>query len=249
MPYCESCLKRNLAFLFVKQRFTNCRQNFVSHDAALMRQVLEGNNLSSVYRAFFGLANLDRADAVQRGDGARRRAGTDAIEHVLQFTEVTILTAETKRLRVLALLEHFQRVRAANNVKIRRRVFEYGGIGHVKTKPLGHRPASLGADGRAGSDLILREDVIDRAAHFAETSGEDAEGAPETELDEVGVVNVQIQQRAAGTLAVEEEFLSPGRRLRDSPKTRGQNSAVSFGVDGLFQPNPLGPEAQAHGGH
>src|SRR5205807_2360530 len=103
----------------------------------------------------------------------------------------------------------------------------------------GHRPATLGTDRCAGSDVILCDHVVDRAADFAETSGEDAEGTAETELDEVGVVNVQVQQRAAGELAVEEEFLSPARRLRDTPKTRGQSFPVSFAVDGLFQPNPF----------
>src|SRR5439155_361801 len=195
------------------------------------------------------LTNLDRAGAILRGDRARRRAGTNAFEHVLQFTEVTVLAAETERPRFLALLEQFKGVRAAGDVIIRRRVFENGGVGHVETKPFGHRPASLGADGRAGSDLILCDDVVDRAADFAEASGKDAEGTPETELDEVGVVNVQVKQRAAWKFAVEEEFLSPGRGLCDAPKTRGQNSAVSFAVDGLFQPNPFRPEAQAHGRH
>src|SRR5439155_22522070 len=150
-----------------------------------------------------------------------------------------------KSSRVLALLEQFQRVRAAGDVVIRRRVLENGGVGHLETKSFGHRPAPFGTDGRARSELVLCDDVVDRAADFAETRGEEAEGAPETELNEVGVVDVQVQQGAAGKFAVEEEFLSPGRRLRDAPKTRGQDFAVGLGVDGLAQPNPYRPEAQA----
>src|SRR6266403_2935460 len=84
-----------------------CRQDFVSHNAALMRQVLQGNNLSAVYRTFLGLANLDRDDAILRGNGARRPAGTDALDQVAQFAEVAVLAAQTKRSRFLALLKQF----------------------------------------------------------------------------------------------------------------------------------------------
>src|SRR2546427_5747295 len=93
MLYCESCWKRNLAFPFVKQRFNQ------EPNPKPMRLVLQRNNRSAVYRAFFGLANLDSADAILHGDGARRPAGTNALDHVAQFAGVAILAAQTKRSR------------------------------------------------------------------------------------------------------------------------------------------------------
>src|SRR6266498_1755342 len=85
----------------------------------------------------------------------------------------------------------------------------------LKTEPFAHRPTPLRADGRAGRDVILRHDVVNRAADLAEAAGNDAARTPEAELNEIRVVDVQVEQRAAGKLAVEEELLSPRIRRID----------------------------------
>ena len=152
-------------------------------------------------------------------------------------------------MRLFAFLEEFERIATSGEIIIRRRVFKNESAGHVEAKAFGHRPTALGADRGARSDLILGDHVVNGATDLAETSREDALWSAKAELHKVAVVNVQVEQSAAGEAAVQEEFLSPGGRLGDAPEARGQKFAVGILVDGLLQPDPLRPETEAHRRH
>src|SRR5438445_3229015 len=188
--------------------------------------VLQRNKLSAPDRLFLRFANLDHADRILRRDDARWSAGANALEHVVEFAEITILAFELECARFLAVLEQLQPVRTARAVVVRRRILENDRAGHIKTEPFGHRPTAFSVHRGAGTDLVLRHDVVNRAADFAEPGGKDAARSAETELDKVRAVDVQVEQRAPGQIAVEEKFLPPGRSLGDAAEPRAQDFAV-----------------------
>src|SRR5207302_9572359 len=119
----------------------------------------------------------------------------------------------------------------ARDVVVRRRLLEKHDVPHVETEAFGHRPTAFRAHGRAASELIMRDDVVDDAADFAEAGGEHAARTSEAELHKVSVVNVQVQQRPTGKISVQEELLSPAGRLGDATKTRREAAAVSLLLD------------------
>src|SRR5262245_16563567 len=77
----------------------------------------------------------------------------------------------------------------------------------------------------------------------------DAAWPAEAELHEVGVVNVQIEQRAPGFGALEEMALSPGGWFGYAAEARREHLAEPLILDCCLEPGPLRPEAHAHRGH
>src|SRR5689334_16450139 len=91
--------------------------------------------------------------------------------------------------------------------------------------------------------------MIDRARIFRVASGEDTARFAETELDEIDVVDVQIEDGSAGRGAPGEMLLTPARRFGDATKTGAQHFAVGVLFNGLLKPGPFRPEPKAHRGH
>ena len=91
--------------------------------------------------------------------------------------------------------------------------------------------------------------MVDGAADLGEAGRVNRLWPTEDVLHKVGVVHVQVEQRAAGRCAVEVDRLSPGGRLADSLKMRAKHLAVAAAVNRLLDPGPLRPKAQAHGHH
>ena len=80
-------------------------------------------------------------------------------------------------------------------------------------------------------DLVLGDDVVDGSAELAVAGGEDSFWFAEAELDEVRVVDVNIEEGAAGFFAVEEILLSPAGRFSDATEASGEDLAVgSLGI-------------------
>ena len=90
---------------------------------------------------------------------------------------------------------------------------------------------------------VARVDMHARAARL------DRGRLAEREAHEVGVVDVEIDDRAARARDIEVEVLAPRRPRTQAPKRRAQRTAEARGAHGLRHPRPRRPEAHAVGGH
>ena len=195
-----------------------------------------------------GGADFHRAEAVSRRDTGRL-VGANTVDEVGQLAGVTIRAFALDDLFFLALLEQPQRLVFAADVVVGGGPLEDDAVRHVEAPAGCHRPASLGADLGAALDLVLRQHMVDGAADLGEAGRVNRLWLAEEMLHEVGVVYVQVEQRAAGGFAVEVDGLPPGRRLCDSLKMGTEHLAVAAAVNRLLDPGPLRPKAQAHGHH
>ena len=89
--------------------------------------------------------------------------------------------------------------------------------------------------------------MIDRAGLALVAPADDSLGHTKEELDEVGVVHMQVQRAAAAELAVGVEAAA-GVRC-EARETRAEHLAVGFFFDCFFQIGPAWPEAHALRGH
>lgn len=169
---------------------------------------------------------------------------------MLEFLNVAVCAGALDHFGGLARTEEFEHVgRGADEVVIGGGVFEIHCIGHVKTEARRHSPGTFGMDNGAAGDFELGDDVIDGAGVFGITGGKNARRFAEAILDEIDIVDVEIQERAAGAGALGEMFLAPVRRLGHATEAGAENAAVGIVCNCLLEPGPFRPEAEAHGGH
>lgn len=67
--------------------------------------------------------------------------------------------------------------------------------------------------------------------------------------DEIGVMDVEVEESTAGGIALEEVLVSPTGGLGDATEPGVKDLAVDAGDDGLSDPGVFGPESDAEGGH
>lgn len=106
--------------------------------------------------------------------------------------------------------------------------------------------SALGDDvhGAAGLWIAIEGgEVVHRAG------ADDLAGAAEAPTDEVGIVDVQIEERAAAAGEVVVEVVAPGGRTAQAMECGAEHAAELAGLDLLVQPIPRGPESHAHAGH
>ena len=122
------------------------------------------------------------------------------------------------------------------------------GEGHLKS--LRQQPASLGMNRRAARINILCDHMVNRTGGTDHPRRKHTCRPAEEKVHKVRVVNVQVKQRAANVHAAGVgALLAPARHLRQAPKPRDQNFAVSFLRNDLLEPAPARPESHAHGRH
>ncbi len=109
-----------------------------------------------------------------------------------------------------------------------------------------HEPRAFGVDDRAAIHLVLGDHMIDRSADALNAGGENAFRQAEEELHEVGIVDVQVEQRAAGLRAIEIGAAAPAGAFGNAPEARGQHLAVALIGDRFLEPCPFRPETHAH---
>ena len=173
----------------------------------------------------------------------------DAFEHVGQFADVTVAGFGRDDPGWFTGFEDFEGVGASSEIEVGGGVFEDERVAHVEGVTFGHDPSAFGGNGGAIGDLVLSDHVIDRAAEPGQAGGDDPQRAAEKKLDEIGVVDMEIQQCAAGRFSIEVTGAAPTGRGGNAPESRGEGFAVALVGDGGFEPGPARPETHAHGRH
>src|SRR5271155_2991642 len=120
------------------------------------------NNRAAVDRFGLRLANLDRRQAVLRGDHVGRLAVADRLDHVSDFHAIAIRIVEFDRARPLARLNHMQRFGAAAKVEIERGALALHSVGHLES--FRQKPAALRMNHRPARIKILGYDMINRCS-------------------------------------------------------------------------------------
>ena len=209
----------------------------------------EGFPLPARGRAFLGFADFDRGKGIAAGDDGRGAVVEDAIDHVREFADVTITGFGRDNPWRFAFFEDFESIGASIEVEVGGGAFKDDRIAHVEGVAFGHDPGAFGVDGGAVSDLVLGDDVIDGAAEAGQTGGENAMWAAEEELDKIGVVDMEVKERASGGFAIEITGAAPTGRSGNAPESGGEGFAVGFLEERRLEPGPTGSEPHAHGRH
>ncbi len=98
-------------------------------------------------------------------------------------------------------------------------------------------------------DLILRHDMIDGTAEFRVARGINPQRFSKAKPDEIGVMNVQVEQRAARKRPIGKMRLPPAGRLRDTFERHAQQPPITPLLNAFLEPDKFRPEPHAHGRH
>src|SRR5436190_15687574 len=135
----------------------------------------------------------------------------NAIQEMAKLAHVPIRSFAGNDASELALFTNAQRLLAPGAVVIGGGAFEVNRVAHVEAETRRHGPAALGMDNSAGGDIVLGDDVIDGSAKFHIAGRENAPRPPETELQKIRVMDVQIEKTSTRLRAINEGVEDPAR--------------------------------------
>src|SRR5688572_30449162 len=166
-----------------------------------------------------------------------------------EFADVAVRAFAPDDDRRFAFLDHAEWVGCARQIVVHRGAIEVHAVGHAEPKTFGHRPTAFGVHDRAGVYFVLSDYMVNRPAEFLVSARIHAMRPAKTELHEIRVVNVQIEQAAAGFGALKKILLAPGGWFSHAAEAGGEDFAELLLSDGGLEPRPFRPETHAHGRH
>ncbi len=110
----------------------------------LIHQVSQRRHCAGADRAFLGFANLQRCHSGTAIHYCRSPPLSDAVQHVTNFTGVTVGFIIMNRAHGVALLGDLHRGGPPAKIEIQRRPLAMNCVGHVEA--LRQKPGSLGVD-------------------------------------------------------------------------------------------------------
>lgn len=193
----------------------------------------------------FGFHERDGEGCVGGCDRLRSSSLPNALKEVGNFICIAHSGAEFDgaRLSLADKAQGFGGVQVVDS----RCVFEVDRVLHVEAESWRHGPSAFGRDKRDVVVEVMGHDVVDGSCELRITAAEDGIWFSEAVMDEIGIMNVQVQESASAGFPIQEEGAT--RMGGDTAEVGGKDLAERFPFDRLFQPIPSRPEPHAHGTH